>query len=191
MLAVQRGAPPLLCASSAGRWLKPLPVPSASALLGLAPLDDERWLVCGRTADGKGLSAVYRPLFWSIEEFAPVETRALTACASRPERSLVVAVGAGGLVMAINQGQTYLTRIPSGADLSCVAIDVLGRVWTGAAGELWYSNGSSLNFERIWHDPNWRAPFVSIFADAGLVFAATADGAVLECRSTVSVLVAR
>jgi hypothetical protein len=30
----------------------------------------------------------------------------------------------------------------------------------------------------------WRAPFVSIFADAGFVFAATAEGAILEGRAT-------
>jgi eukaryotic-like serine/threonine-protein kinase len=189
MIGVMPGSPPLLCASSGGRWLKPLPVPGASALLGLAPVDDERWLVCGRSAEGKGLAAIYRPLFWSLEPFTPVETRALTACASRPERALTVAVGAGGVVLALERGRTLMTRVPSGSDLSSVAIDVLGGIWVGAAGELWFSEGTSLTFQRIWHDPSWRAPFVSIFADAGLVFAATADGAVLECRSTVSQLI--
>ena len=57
------------------------------------------------------------------------------------------------------------------------------------AGELWYSDAGSRSLRRIWRDQSWRAPFVSIFADFGMTFAATADGAILEARSALSQLV--
>jgi hypothetical protein len=55
--------------------------------------------------------------------------------------------------------------------------------WAGGAGELWMTSGSETGWYRLWSNPEWRAPFVSIFADAGFVFAATAEGAILEGRS--------
>jgi hypothetical protein len=35
---------------------------------------------------------------------------------------------------------------------------------------------------KAWSGNEWRAPFVSIFADAGFLLAATAEGAILEGR---------
>jgi hypothetical protein len=68
-------------------------------------------------------------------------------------------------------------------------VDVLGRVWAGAAGELWFCEAGNRSMRRVFRDTNWQAPFVSIFADFGMIFAATADGAVLEGRTSVSQLV--
>jgi hypothetical protein len=45
------------------------------------------------------------------------------------------------------------------------------------------ASGSESGWYRLWSNPEWRAPFVSIFADAGFVFAATAEGAILEGRA--------
>jgi eukaryotic-like serine/threonine-protein kinase len=189
LVAARSGEPPLLCATAGGHWLKPLPVPQASALLGLAPLGDERFLVCGRSADGKGLTAVYSPLLWELSTLAVTEARAMTACSSRPERDLAVAVGASGCVVRVHAGQTQVEQIPSAPDFSAVCVDVLGRVWAGAAGELWFSDTGSRTLRRVWRDASWQAPFVSIFADFGMIFAATADGAILEARTALSQLV--
>jgi eukaryotic-like serine/threonine-protein kinase len=190
MIASRAGSPPLLCATVGGHWLKPLPLPQASALLGIAPLSEERFLICGRTAEGKGLTALYSPLFWEVSALAGTEARAMTACASRPERNLAVAVGAGGYVVRLEAGETHVEQLPGAPDFSAVCIDVLGRVWAGAAGELWFSDAGSRSLRRIWRDPSWHAPFVSIFADFGMTFAATADGAILEARTALSQLVA-
>jgi eukaryotic-like serine/threonine-protein kinase len=190
MLAIRPGLPPLLCATAGGHWLKPLPVEGAVALLSLCRLNDEHWLVCGRSTDGKGYSAVYRPLFWELQAFPPIEARAMTACASRPERSLAVAVGAGGNVLRLENGQASRIQVAGAPDFSSVTLDVIGRAWAGAAGELWFSENGGRDWRRVWQDPSWQAPFVSIFADVGMVFAATADGAVLECRATLSQILA-
>lgn len=189
LVASRAGTPPLLCATAGGHWLKPMPVPQASALLGLAPLGGERFLVCGRSIDGKGLTAVYAPLLWELSTLAITETRAMTACSSRPERDLAVAVGAGGSVVRLHAGETQVEQIPGAPDFSAVCVDVLGRVWAGAAGELWFSDTGSRTLRRVWRDASWQAPFVSIFADFGMVFAATADGAILEARTALSQLV--
>ncbi len=188
MLGMRPGSGPLLCATAGGHWLKPLPASGAAALLGITDLGGQRWLVCGRTSDGQGLTAIYRPLLWELEPLTVIPTRAMTACAGRPERSLAVAVGAGGHVLRLENGQRHAEQLASGPDFSAVCVDVMGRVWAGAAGELWFSETGSRSFRRVWHDPNWTAPFVSIFADFGMMFAATADGAVVEGRATFSQL---
>jgi hypothetical protein len=186
MIGGMPGVPPLLCAVSGGRWLRPLPVPSASVLLSLVRVDEERWLACGRSAEGRGFAAMYAPLDWEIQALPPFETRVLTSSASRPERQLAIAVGSEGSVLRLEHGQYSAAQLAGGPDFSCVALDALGRAWAGAAGELWFSEQGGQDFRRVWHEPSWRAPFVSIFADIGMVFAATADGAVLECRATLS-----
>jgi eukaryotic-like serine/threonine-protein kinase len=190
MLASRQGEAPLLCATAGGHWLKPLSVAQASALLGIAPLGDERFLVCGRSASGKGLTAIYTPLMWELSSVNMTETRAMTACSSRPERDLAVAVGAAGQVVRIQSGKTQVEQIIGAPDFSAVCVDVLGRVWAGAAGELWFADTGSRTLRCVWRDASWQAPFVSIFADFGMVFAATADGAILEARTALSQLVA-
>jgi serine/threonine protein kinase len=189
MIGVSPGAPPLLCATAGGHFLKPLPVPQASALLGITRLAEETWLVCGRSRDGKGLSAIYRPLNWELEPLPLTEARAMTACASRSERNLAVVVGAAGNVVRLEGAQQFRETLPNGPDFSAVCVDVLGRVWAGAAGELWFCEAGNRSMRRVFRDTNWQAPFVSIFADFGMIFAATADGAVLEGRTSVSQLV--
>ena len=181
-LATRAGSPPLLCGISGGRWLKPLPVPNAASLTSLARLDETRWLVGGRGTDGRGFAAVYSPLRWEIELLPAAETRAWLSASARAERDLSLLVGSHGAVLRRERGRVEVSYVPSPVDLASGAIDVLGRAWAGGAGELWMAASADSGWFRLWSSAEWRVPFVSIFADAGFVFAATAEGAILEGR---------
>jgi serine/threonine protein kinase len=182
-IASRPGSPPLLCALTGGRWLKPLPVPQATSLTTLSRLDETHWLVGGRGANGRGFAGVYAPLRWEITELPPAETRAWLDSASRPERDSSMLVGSHGAVVRKDGEHSTVGYLPTPVDLASCAIDVLGRAWAGAAGELWLSTNADSGWFRLWANAEWRAPFVSIFADAGFVFAATAEGAILEGRA--------
>ena len=183
-VATRPGSPPLLCGISGGRWLKPLPVPNAASLTTLARLDETRWLVGGRGTDGRGFAGVYAPLRWEIEALPPAETRAWLCATSRPERDASMLVGSHGAVLRRERGDAQVGYLPTPINLASSAIDVLGRAWAGGAGELWMAASTEASWQRLWSSTEWRAPFVSIFADAGFVFAATAEGAILEGRAT-------
>jgi serine/threonine protein kinase len=182
-IATRPGSPPLLCCITGGRWLKPLPVPAASSLTALARLDETHWLVGGRGTDGRGFAGVFKPLRWELEELPRAETRAWLSAASRSERDLSILVGSHGAVLRRERGDAKVGYLPASVDLASTAIDVLGRSWAAAAGELWMAAGPDAGWQRLWSSSDWRAPFVSIFADAGFVFAATAEGAILEGRA--------
>jgi hypothetical protein len=169
-----------------GRWLKPLPLTNAVVVNALAQVDEERWLVVGRSTDGRGFVYLYTPLEWTVEALPAPETRAYLATASRRERDVALAVGTDGAIVRVVQGVPVATRLEGNPDLVCTAIDVLDREWVGAMGALWASAGGS-NWTRVWHDPSWTRPFISIHADVTSVLAMTADGGVLECRSRMSV----
>jgi serine/threonine protein kinase len=183
-IATRPGTPPLLCGISGGRFLKPLPVPQATSLTALSRLDETHWLVGGRGSDGRGFAGVYAPLRWEVEALPSAETRAWLDSASREERDVSLLVGSHGAVLRRERGQASIGYLPSPVDLASAAIDVLGRAWAGGAGELWMAAGNNGGWSKLWANPEWRAPFVSIFADAGFVFAATAEGAILEGRAT-------
>jgi serine/threonine protein kinase len=174
---------PLLAATTSGRWLKPIAMPDASALLGITRLAELDWLVVGRSREGRARAWLHRPLMWDASPLGDASARAFTACASLPERELALAVGSEGAVLRVDHGRSELTQLADAPNLSAVAIDVLGRAWAGAAGQLWFSSNSGISWQLVFRDERCTAPFVSIFADVGMVFAATADGAVLECRS--------
>jgi len=176
----------VLAAVSAGRWLKPLAVEQAGALLGIARVSELEWLVVGRSREGQARAWLHRPLMWDAQPLGDVAARALTACASLTERELGLAVGTDGAVVRLERGRVEVARLPTAPNLASVALDPLGRAWAGAAGQLWFSSDAGISWQLAWHDERWTAPFVSIFADVGMVFAATADGAVLECRSTLT-----
>jgi serine/threonine protein kinase len=172
-----------LCAAVSGRWLKPLPLPEVAYVAGLTQIDDERWLVVGRLLRGGGFVASYSPLAWSLEPLAAPPTRAWVACAARAERDLVLAVGAEGSVLRMERGVIQGNVIPERPSLASVSVDVLDREWAGAAGELWCSVGGAA-WTRVFQDPAWGRPFVSVFADVASVVAMSVDGGVLECRPT-------
>lgn len=183
-------SPPMLYGFCGRKWLRPLPVPAAAIITGLVQMDDERWMVVGRSTGGQGFVAVYSPLEWALEPLAVPPARAFLACAARRERGVALAVGAEGAVVRIERSQLSGLVLDGRPDLACAAIDVLDREWAGALGELWASAAGGA-WTRVWHDPDWNRPFVSIHADVGSIVAMTSDGGMLECRASLSRIVAR
>jgi serine/threonine protein kinase len=179
------GSPPLLAAISGGRWLKPFPVPQAASLLDLSRLSDTRWLVVGRSVEGQALAGIYAPLRFEFEPLPAVQARVLLSCSSRPDRDLAVAVGSQGAVLRVEHGAAQGGCLAEGTDLASVTVDVLGSAWAGGAGTLWLGNAAEGGWLKAWAHNDWRTPFVSIFAEPGRVVAATADGAILEGRTTL------
>jgi serine/threonine protein kinase len=173
----------LLCAHAARHWFKPLPLDGVAAILSLARLDDERWVVAGRSSGGQGVVGVYRPFHWEVAWLAVAPSRAYLAVASRPEWGAACAVGADGAVVHIDASGVRSYGLEGASDLCAASMDPLGRTWAGAAGELWVDLGDGRWLE-AWRDPSWQTPFVSIHADVGLVTAITADGAALQSRMT-------
>ncbi|HYQ31451.1 MAG TPA: serine/threonine-protein kinase [Polyangiaceae bacterium] len=182
VLGNKPGFPPLLYALVGKHWLRPLAVTEAATIADLSRVDDERWLIVGRGHDGRPYAAYYRPLDWHLERLPVPEGRALLACASSPDRQAAVAVGVGGACLEIEGGAASARTLADGADLSCIAIDTLGRHWAAGPGRVW-SRQSSGQWQCVWGNAAWQPPFVSIMAEIGTVTAMTVDGAVLECRS--------
>ncbi len=178
-----------LCAYVRGYWLKPLPVPELACILSISQLEAERWLIAGRGWDGRGVVAFYWPLRWEVESISAPANRAYLSTASRVECSTAVAGGAGGTIVQVVGGDVRTCTLPDRVDLAASAMDVLGRTWVGAAGQLWVDHPEG-GWTRIWANPSWQAPFVGIHAEIGVVTAMTADGAVLESRLTRSELLA-
>ena len=177
-----QGAPPLLCPLVGRRWLKPLPVHDVSNISGLGRIEDESWLVTGRSRQGRAWAALYSPLAFELEPLPVPEARALLACASRKSRQAAVAVGGDGAVLFVEQGRSVSVTVPGRPDLSAVTVDAAGQAWMASTGKLWtqYPGGP---LECVWHDPNWRSPFVRIHAEMGHLLALAVDGGVLEYRA--------
>ena len=184
MVGERRGEPPLLFTLVGKRWLRPLPVTDASVLTGVARIDDERFLVVGRGVDGEAYAAVHWPLHWSLERLQTPKSRAFLACASRPERKLVVAVGTDGVVVEIENNAVAARSVPTAPDMVAIAVDTLGRQWAAGRGRV-YSKRQQGEFTCVWEHQAWQPPFVGIMAEVGSIVAVTVDGAVLECRSHV------
>jgi serine/threonine protein kinase len=184
VLGTKPGSPPLLYGVVGKHWLRALPVSEASIITGLTRIDDDRWLVVGRRHDGRPYAAYYRPLDWELDRLPTPEGRALLSCASRPERQTAMAVGMGGACLEIESGTPVPRLLADRPDLSCVAVDTLGRYWAAGPGRVW-SRRASGAWSCVWEHAAWHPPFVSIMAEIGTVIAMTVDGAVLECRSTL------
>lgn len=170
-----------LCAAVGGRWLRPLPLPDAAFVSGLTQIDEERWLVVGRSTQGGGFVLLYSPLAWTAELITAPPTRAWVACTARSERDVVLAVGTEGSVLRMERGIIDGRVIAERPSLACVSVDVLDREWAGGMGELWCSLAGG-DWTRVWQDAAWNRPFVSLFADVTSVVAMSVDGGVLECR---------
>jgi eukaryotic-like serine/threonine-protein kinase len=182
LVGTKPGSPPLLYAIVGKRWLRPLPVSDAVLLASVTRIDDARWLVVGRGTDGAPYAAYYRPLDWELERLPVPAGRALLGTASRPERNMAVAVGVGGACLEIDDNVVSPRSLTDRPDLSCIAIDPLGRHWAAGPGRVW-SRRMSGEWTSVWQHDAWQPPFVSIMAEIGTVIAMTVDGAVLECRS--------
>jgi serine/threonine protein kinase len=184
MIGERRGEPPMLFTLVGKRWLRPLPVTGASMLTGVARIDDDRFLVVGRGVDGDAFAAVHWPLHWGLQRLQTPKSRAFLACASRPERKLVVAVGTDGVVVEIEDNNVSARSVPTAPDMVALAVDTLGRQWAAGRGRV-YSKRIQGEFNCVWEHQAWQPPFVGIMAEVGSIVAVTVDGAVLECRSMV------
>jgi hypothetical protein len=184
LIGERRGEPPMLFTLVGKRWLRPLPVTEASMLTGVARIDDERFFVVGRGVDGQAFAAVFWPLHWSLQRLQTPPSRAFLACASRPDRKLVVAVGTDGVVVEIEANNVSARQVPTAPDMVAIAVDTLGRQWAAGRGRV-YSKRIQGEFTCVWEHQAWQPPFVGIMAEVGSIVAVTVDGAVLECRSMV------
>jgi serine/threonine protein kinase len=187
------GGPPTLCALIGKRWLKPLPLPDVAAVSSLARVDDVRWLLAGRSADGRGFAALYSPLDWEVERLDGPSVRAYLACAGQIDREMGIITGAEGSVVLRQGHRIAVESIEGGFDLSAAAVDAVGRCWAGGAGRIWMRRPSPLRpstrWDALWEDASWTVPIVSLFADLGGVTGMTADGGVIEGRAMRATLI--
>jgi serine/threonine protein kinase len=171
---------PTLYALSHGRWLKPLTLDGVSSVNAIARLADAEWFVAGRKSSGEAFAAHYLPLFWEIRE-VEVPAGTILACDARAESGVVLAGTVDGVVFSLCEGEWSRAELVGRPAIAAVALDPLQRAWLGTAGRLW------LGFpeRRTPYVPVWSGdgvPIVSIYADASVVFAMTADGAIVEGR---------
>jgi serine/threonine protein kinase len=183
-VAERRGAPPLLFAMAARRWVRPMQLDGVSYVASLLRLEDARWLVCGRLTQGGGFVAVYSPLSWEFDYLQTPRTRSFVGGASEPERGLGLLVGSNGVAVRI-EGLKPTSSIADGEpDLTAGAMDVLDREWVASLGRLWVRDPQRDSAWRsVWSDSSWQAPLISIMADAGMVVALSADGGIVEGRA--------
>jgi serine/threonine protein kinase len=179
-----RGGPPALHTLVSRRWLKPMALEGVAAITSLARVDDDKWLVAGRSSQGGAYAALYTPLAWDLERIDVPPVRALLACASHVDRRVGLAVGAEGAVVWRDRGTVSQESVGPAHDLSSAAVDVAGRGWAASAGRIWLRRGArkSEPWGCVWEDDTWTAPMVSLFADVGVVLGMTADAGIVEGR---------
>jgi eukaryotic-like serine/threonine-protein kinase len=173
-----------LFALSNRRWLKGLELPGVAAVLTLQQLDETRWLVAGRLHENRAFAALYSPLQVELEMLALPSFRAVIGGAGVAERSTALLVGSEGVALRFDKDGPSLSTLPGAPELSAAALDILNREWAASVGALWSRNaGTAQPWQIMWQSPDWKAPFVSMMADVGIVLAMTADGAIVEGRS--------
>ena len=181
ILARIENRPALLCTLIGRRWLKPFTIEGVAHISALARIDDESWLVAGRTVAGEAWAAIYEPLKLELHPMGIPGVRALLACGSRQGERHAVAVGTDGAWVDATPANVQCSRVPGNPDFSCVTMDAAGRCWAASRGQLWARDADG-TVRCIWQNPEWKAPFVSIHAETGNVMAVTVDGGVLEGR---------
>ncbi len=185
VLGNKPGAPPLLHALVGERLAPSVAVVDASMITDLARVDDERWLIVGRGHDGRAYAAYYRPLDWQLDRLPVPRGSRLVGLRQQP-RATGCRRRRGRRSLPRDRSRRSQATHTRGyrPDLSCVAIDTLGRHWAAGPGRVW-SRQTSGEWTCVWQHSAWQPPFVSIMAEIGTVIAMTVDGAVLECRSTL------
>jgi hypothetical protein len=149
----------------------------------MARLGPTTWLLAGRHKSGAGALALVNPIEQQLTLLDLPPTRALLSSAAQPDRQLGLAVGTHGVVVGLGAATTPHV-LPGQPNLSACALDVFDREWVGGAGRLWVKEpGPSSAWRLVWEDSAFSAPFVSLMADVGMIFAITADGGVLEGRA--------
>lgn len=181
------GQPPLLLAMSARRWMKPLPLEGVQNVSGLLRLDDSRWVVWGRLANGRGFAAIYSPMLWELMPLQVPHTRAFVGGSSNVEREIALVVGSDGVALRIERDQAHASIVTGSPDLSACAVDLLDREWVASLSTLWTRDSRSAQpFVPAWQNASFQAPFVSLIADAGQILAMSADGGIVEGRRSVA-----
>jgi len=200
LLAGSLAGAAVLYVAEARQWRTALMIPGASAINGIAQLDENRWVIVGRSHGGQAYLAIYDARRHLISPFASTGPRPLLAVASDLEgaggKGVAYAVGPGGLTIAIRgEGDDVgieTEQCSTTRDLAAVAIDPTGVAWAVAQGRILkrFSIGTQPGAPNVtsfakWetvHSYEWLVPAVGIVAAGGGVFAATVDGAILEGR---------
>ena len=65
-IAATDAGPPVLHAMVGTHWLKGLPADGIATISSVSRMNDEEWLVAGRTVEDKGFAAIYAPLSWEL-----------------------------------------------------------------------------------------------------------------------------
>ena len=167
------------------RWLKPFPLTHVAAVTSMARVGDASWLIAGRKHGGGGLAGLYSPLDWELEPLESPDVRAYLACGGHPDIAVGVVAGADGVMLYLDESGAWVESVPEGGDVSATVVDPSGGCWAGGAGRIWHRTKQGSGPPKwvcVWEDASWTAPFVSMFADVGLVIGVTADGAIVEGR---------
>jgi hypothetical protein len=123
-------------------------------------------------------------MLWELRALDVPPVRAFVGGASSVERELALLAGSEGVALRIEAGVSQYAPVHGNPDLTAAAIDVLDREWVASLGTLWTRDPrESEAFRPAWADESWKAPFVGLMADAGLVVGLTADGGIVEGRS--------
>lgn len=172
---------PLLFGMSGKRWLRELPIPAATSLMGLSRFDEEHWIVVGRKREGGAFAGLYDPLRWELHPVPSPSVRTFTACAAVAEVGVGVIVGAEGSALRVSAGALEQSVVPGAPDLSAVVVEPNQRAWTTSLGRMWVQTPQDpRRWSLAWQDSNWRVPIISLFADGRRVLGVAADGAVIE-----------
>jgi hypothetical protein len=173
------GQAPVLRARAAGRWHAPWPVPDVASVTSLTRLDGWRWLVTGRHRKTGGFAWIYAPLVPSLSAVALPPCRMLTAATHLVARAETVIAGADGVIVEWSPLETRSFVLEGRPALSAAAVDEQGRKWVGGAGRLWTRTPTE-PWSCAFRDDTLSAPFIGLFTVSGRLFAAAADGTVLE-----------
>ncbi len=178
------GEAPTLWSMAARRWMKPMRLDGVSYVASLLRLDDSRWIICGRLAQGTGFAVLYSPMQWEAQFLQVPHTRAFVAGASESERGSALVVGADGVAVRFAPDGASPSLAAGQPDLTAAAIDVLAREWVSSLGRLWVRDPErEMEWRQVWAGEQWQTPFVSLMADAGMVVAMTVDGGIVEGRA--------
>jgi serine/threonine protein kinase len=182
-VGLRAGEPPTLHGVAAGHWIKPAALPRAASITSIAQLDEERWVITGRSTSAEGFAVVYTPLMWEVTRLRTPAVRVYLASATRPELGLGILAGTDGQIVRFEGDSLSQVVLEGAPDLAAAAIDPEGRAWVASMGGIWTADPDHpMDFRRVYRDPSATAPFVSLFADVGAVIAMTADGGILEGR---------
>jgi len=151
----------------------------AQEITALAPSNRiGEWYVTGRDAADQGVLASYRAETGAVHRW-PVESAPLLAAVT-DSTGTVFAVGAGGYAFRKADGHPALERVFSHRDMTVVAVDPANGLWAASVGRILHRPPvPAADWAPLWSDKEWSSRFVSIAALAGMIMAASEDGAIV------------